>query len=517
MAFADADGPPPGNPGDPSLHTSSKIDTNADHPTLGAVPGPQANRSKNRGENAVSMDNIYIDDAMAGLMDSNAVDFTDKCNNANNGQIIADAKQTESHNDDTMDDNDADNKFHNAALMADANADDNDDGATNNIFPMATDTIADDDVTASAYTVATSTGNKEYLNAIRGETIVLDANAANDADTNARISKNKDVDDPIDAFHLFLTHNPNISADAIQSVLTSRKSTTFRTPKPKQVPENKNTVVANMEVVEANALIEIRISKPTPTQKTDKNNVANGNAAMEMDDAVKASTATTKPKPRRLKSTLVISQTDKHQHLVSRLGSAQQDVDVKMDVDDDNIDKYETMETTRTVADNNKSKRFPSLKKTLATINNYLSASLNNSSLQKAAKTKTAINPQIPVFATTVNKNDTKGWQISVPKRRKPKLPVPNKAKIRNASSNTNIPVNHDKTTVTNAHAADVEMQDRDSPAKQTHSANAKNSADVDSRSVTSTTTTNDRIAKMSIHSDISNTTKLLIYSSITC
>jgi len=79
-----------------------------------------------------------------------------------------------------------------------------------------------------------------------------------------------------------------------------------------------------------------------------------------------------------------------------------------MDVDDDNIDNYETMETTRTVADNNKSKRFPSLKKTLATINNYLPASLNNSSLQKAAKTKPAINPQIPIFTTTVNKNDTK-------------------------------------------------------------------------------------------------------------
>jgi len=115
MAFADADGPPPGNPGDPSLHTSSKIDTNADHPTLGAVPGPQANRSKNRGENAVSMDNIYIDDAMAGLMDSNAVDFTDKCNNANNGQIIADAKQTEFHNADTMDDDNTDATFHDAA------------------------------------------------------------------------------------------------------------------------------------------------------------------------------------------------------------------------------------------------------------------------------------------------------------------------------------------------------------------------------------------------------------------
>mmetsp|Transcript_6344 Transcript_6344/g.13575 ORF Transcript_6344/g.13575 Transcript_6344/m.13575 type:complete len:108 (-) Transcript_6344:93-416(-) len=59
------------------------------------------------------------ENAMAGLIDSNAVDFIGECNNpgpkANNGKIIADAKQTEFHNADTMDDDNTDATFHDAA------------------------------------------------------------------------------------------------------------------------------------------------------------------------------------------------------------------------------------------------------------------------------------------------------------------------------------------------------------------------------------------------------------------
>jgi len=60
MAFADADGPPPGDPGDPSLNPSPKLAANADHPPPDDVPRHHAISCKIHGE----MVKFHNDDSM---------------------------------------------------------------------------------------------------------------------------------------------------------------------------------------------------------------------------------------------------------------------------------------------------------------------------------------------------------------------------------------------------------------------------------------------------------------------
>jgi len=247
MASDDVAGPPPGDPGDFSSNPSMKLAANADHYPPVDVPKHQANSCKIRGETE-----FHNDDPMDGNDDNNEM----------NGEI---SRAMVDFNPENLPAN---------TVSGNSNADDV--GTSNNanaiqreILVLADDSTDDDDDKMVEF--HTNHQNKANHNAIRGETIVLNDDSAND-DKTSRISKNIDVDDPIDAFHLFLTNNPNLSAAAIQSVLTSRKSTAdptvtpFGKTKKKPVPAKPNAVVA------ANAPIEVQILKQAPTPKTAKNN-----------------------------------------------------------------------------------------------------------------------------------------------------------------------------------------------------------------------------------------------------
>uniref|UniRef100_A0A7S4EKL0 Uncharacterized protein n=1 Tax=Pseudo-nitzschia australis TaxID=44445 RepID=A0A7S4EKL0_9STRA len=123
-------------------------------------------------------------------------------------------------------------------------------------FPNDADlSMANDDNTNNhnnANADATATGNGNTDNAIRGETIVLDADSPADdeeemvdfpddegknlvevdhnhtnADDDDHPMDDASSSDPIAAFSSFLKNNPHFSEDAIQTVLNSRKPTSI--------------------------------------------------------------------------------------------------------------------------------------------------------------------------------------------------------------------------------------------------------------------------------------------------
>lgn len=332
-----------------------------------------------------------------------------------------------------------------------------------------------------------------------------------DADADAHPMDTPGQPDPIAAFYDLLKHNPTLfdsDIQSLQAIIALEKLKTrhngalaheneginntgpkrsFEIPKSNHTDKRTSRILASKNKNGAQAKVRSNSKQITsrsaknaitatgsieiPKRKIDKNKDVD-DAAIDADEAEMEAT-----------------EGKNRTKLISAINAD----DDTMDVDDDDITQYESMETTRTSADNNRGNQFPSLKKTLATFNNYLRAPLQNSSLQKAAK---------PVFTNTVDAMDTDGWQVSGPKRQKPK------------SSKTTAPQKPDaKKDATTAHrsppaatdtvvepATDVTMAPRDdSNVDHAPSSDASNSVGPN---------TNDSTADSSINTENSTKTK---------